>query len=231
MSRLPSLLRWDVTVQWRQGLYFAALFVVFIWGVVLTLLPPPARAVILPYGLFMDVSVIGLFFMAGALFLEKGDGVLAALVVTPLRRGEYLLSKLLSLTLLALLASVMVVLVAHGWRLNWGLLLLGVGFNAWLMTLFGFWLASRYDGVSDFLVPSFIYMAPSQLPALLYFGVWDHWLLYLIPTNPGMLLMAAAFQPVAAWQLVYAVVYGLIWCIIVTWMAVRAYERFVVRSK
>jgi fluoroquinolone transport system permease protein len=98
------------------------------------------------------------------------------------------------------------------------------------MTLLGFWLASRYSGISDFLVPSLVYMAPSQLPALTYFGVWDHWLLYLVPTQPAMVLLAAAFQPLPAWQIVYALGYGLLCCAVVTWMAVRAYERFVVRS-
>ena len=230
MSRFRALLRWDVTVQWRQGLYFAAAFVVAIWAVLLPQLPPAAREEILPYALFMDISVIGFYFMAGVLFLEKNDGVLAALVVTPLRRGEYLLSKVVSMTLLALVASSAVVLLVHGWRLNWGLLLLGVAINAWVMILLGFWLASRYAGISDFLVPSLVYMAPSQLPALVYFGVSHAWFLYLIPTQPAMVLLEAAFRPVPAWQLLYAVSYGLLACAVVAWLAVSAYERFVVRS-
>ena len=40
-------------------------------------------------------------FLAGLLLIEKGQGTLEGLIVTPLRSSEYLLAKILSLTVLA----------------------------------------------------------------------------------------------------------------------------------
>jgi fluoroquinolone transport system permease protein len=226
-----STLGWDLRIQFRQGFYYAALFVIGLWVLVLTQLPAEFTALFLPYIIFFDLSVFGFYFMAGMLFLEKGEGVLEALVVTPLRKREYLVSKALTLSLLALLVSAAVVLMVYGPGINWLLFVPGVMLNSWLLVLFGFILASRYDAVNEFLIPSIIYVIPSQLPAFWYFGIWDHWLLYLIPTMPSMLLIAGAFTPIAPWQVVYSLLYLGAACIGVTLWAERAFARFVVRGE
>lgn len=230
MNRLGSTMRWDLVNQYRQGFYIAAAFVVLLWAVVLWNIPPVASGLLLPFIIFFDLSVFGFYFMAGMLFLEKGDGVLQALVVTPMRSWEYLISKSATLALLAVVVSVGVVLLVHGPAVNWLLLIPGVALNSWLLVLVGFVLAVRYDAVNEFLIPSVFYMIPSQLPALHYFGIWDSPLLYLVPTMPSMLLLEGAFAPIAGWQIVYAFVYLLVACMAVTWWAQRAFARFVVRG-
>ena len=97
--------------------------------------------------------------------------------------------------------------------------------------LVGFILAARFDSVTDFLLPSIVYMIPSQMPALWYFDIWDHWLLYLVPTMPTMLLLAGSFQPIAGRQIVYSFLYLLLACAGVTWLARRSFARFVVRGE
>lgn len=231
MSRVLSTLRWDMLIQFRQGFYYAALFVIALWALLLSVLPDEAVDLFLPFVIFFDLSIFGFYFMAGMLFLEKGEGVLHALVVTPMRTTEYLVSKALSLAFLAVVVSVAVVLIGFGPRINWLLFIPAVAFNSWMLVLVGFVLATRYNAVNEFLIPSIIYMVPSQLPALWYFGIWDSWLLYLVPTMPTMLLLAGSFTPIAGWQIVYSFVYLIAACIFVTWWAQRAFERFVVRSE
>ena len=231
MKRLLSTMRWDLVNQWRQGFYLAAAFVITLWAVVFFYLPGGAVELFLPFVIFFDLSIFGFYFMAGLLFLEKVDGVLEALVVSPLRNWEYLVAKSATLALLAVLVSVAVVLIAHGPALNWLLFLPGVAFNSWLLVLVGFMLAARFDAVNEFLIPSILYMVPSQLPALWYFGIWDHWLLYVVPTMPSMLLLAGGFRPIAPWQIVYALIYLPAICGAVTWWARRSFDRFVVRGE
>lgn len=246
MTRLLSTLQWDVRSQVRQGIYLATLVVIGIWVATLAALPREAVAWLLPFAIFMDLSVFGLYFMADILYLEKSDGVLNAIVVTPLRRSEYLLAKLASLALLAVLATVIVVLAATlevdsmafgavsmgaARQVNWLWLLIGVVMNSWLMVLIGFLLAVRYNNISEFLIPSLVFMMPSQLPLLDYFGIWTHWLIYLVPTQPTMILIEAGLRPVPTWQVVYALIYlagagALVW-----WLALAAFDRFVIRNE
>lgn len=230
-QRMLSTIAWDVRLQFRQGLYYAGIFVIVVWLVVMSLLTPEFRALFLPFAIFMDLSVFGFYFMAGMLFLERGERVLEALVVTPMPRYGYLLAKITSLTVLSIVLSAVLVLLLHGPRLNWLLFILGVGLNSWLLTLIGFILAARYNGISDFIIPSIVYMIPSQLPLLYYFGIWDHWLLYLVPTQPAMLLIEGAFTPLAGWQIAYSVLYLGAAAAAVTPWAFRVYDRFIVRAE
>jgi fluoroquinolone transport system permease protein len=64
-----------------------------------------------------------------------------------------------------------------------------------------------------------------------YFGVWESWLLYLIPTQPAMLLIEAAFRPLAMWQLLYAFLYGALAGVVSSWVALRSFDEFVVRRE
>jgi fluoroquinolone transport system permease protein len=231
MNRLSSTVRWDITVQFRQGLYYAAAFVIVLWSLLLRQLPQEGVEWFLPFGLYIDLSVFGFYFMAGILYLEKGEGVLEALVVTPMRRGEYLSAKLISLTLITLLVSVAVVLFVWGIQLNWLMLILAVVLNSWLLTLTGFIIAARYDSINEFLIPSIVFMLPTQLPLLAYFGIWDSWLIYLVPTMPAMIMLEAAFRPVESWQLIYSLLYLPTAAVAVTFWARRVYDQFVVRGE
>ncbi len=231
MSRFATTFGWELRLQWRQGIYYAAAVVLLMWLVVMFALPLATCELLLPALLFLDVSIFGIYLMAGMLFLEKGDRVLQALVVTPMSRAVYLLSKLASLTLVAVVTSLLLTLIAYGASgVNWPMLILGTALNSWLMTLLGFILAARYNAISEFLVPSIFLLVPSQLPLLDYFGIWSGWLIYLLPTQPAMLLIGGAFTGLANWQLAYAVVYLVASCILVSWWALRVFERFVVAT-
>lgn len=229
MNRLATILRWDVTLQGRQGFYYAALVVTVLWCVVMLQLPPNGRAVLLPLIIFIDLSIFGFYFMAGLLYLEKGEGILEALVVTPLPRITYLLSKVISLTLLAVLIVVAVVLVTYGPAINWLVLVAGVVLNSGIMILVGFILAVRYRAISEFFIPSVIYLIPTQLPLLDYLGIWEGWPIYLVPTQATMLLIQAVFIPIAPWQYVYAISYLIVVAVVVMWWALRAFDRFIAR--
>ena len=136
-----------------------------------------------------------------------------------------------SLTLLAVLATVAVVLLTYRGTVNWPMLGVGVVMNSWLMVLVGFVVAARYNGISEFLIPSMLWMIPTQLPLLDFFGIWQHPVIYLVPTQATMLLIAAAFRSIEPWQFAYAIGYLAIAGAVVAVMALRAFERFVIRKQ
>ena len=63
MTRLWSSLQWDVRTQLRQGLYYAAIYIVVVWVIGLSLLPDSASEWLLPFAVFMDLSVFGVYFI------------------------------------------------------------------------------------------------------------------------------------------------------------------------
>jgi fluoroquinolone transport system permease protein len=227
MNRLINLTRWEVAIQRRQGIYYAAIFVILVWSAILFAVPDGAIQPLLISVLYLDLSIFGFFFMAALFYLEKGDRVLDGLVVTPMRSQDYLLVKAGTLTVVSILTGAAVSLIVYGPGLNWGWYALSVALMAGPASFLGFALATRYGGISDFLVSSILYVFLLQIPLVSYFGMVDFFGLYLIPSGPSMILLAAAFHPMPAWQIGFALIYGALVNLIAFWLARRAFERTV----
>jgi fluoroquinolone transport system permease protein len=230
MSRLLSSLRWETTIQWRQGIYYAAAFITLMWTAILYQVPEAGIGPLLVSVLFLDLSVFGFFFMAALYYLEKGDRVLEGLVVTPLRVGEYLITKIATLTLIAMVVGAIVTLLTYGARLNWGWYVIAVAAMSVPLTLLGFAIAARYTGINEFLLPAVIFLFVMQIPLIGYFGLWDHWLLYLIPSTPGLVLLQAAFETVPLWEIGYALIYLVALTVGSYWWASRMFENAIARK-
>jgi fluoroquinolone transport system permease protein len=223
-------MRWDWQLQWRQGLFAAALFVMLVWGGLFSQVNDVIAHYLLPVMLYIDLSVFGFFFMAGLLYLEKGEGVLAALVVTPLQGWHYLVAKLVTLTTTALLVSLIVVALVQREAVNWLILIEALVLNSLFFTLASFILAVRYDAIYEFIIPAVYLLGIAQLPFLDSFGIWHGWPLYLLPFQASLLLVRGAFEPLAGWQWLYALTYLTGWIGLGFVWALRVFDQFVVRG-
>ena len=233
MTRLVSTLRHDVLNQYREGFYFASVIVLITVGAVISFLPPGA-AVVVPAILLTNMLVATFVFLAALLLLEKGQGTLEGLIVTPLRSSEYLLAKVLSLTLLAVVENAAITSVAlmNGLltEVNWGWVLVGSAFSGSVYTLLGFLTVIRYQSLSDFMMPMVLVTALLELPAMICFGMPEYLALYLLPTHGPLLMFQSALEPVPAmpaWKLVYAVVYPSAWILASFFGGRRAFHKFI----
>jgi fluoroquinolone transport system permease protein len=231
MKRLLSTIRWDLQLQFRNGFYYASAFVAILFILILKGIP---NADIRPWwpALILENLVINSFyFMSGLVLLEKGEGTLEAQIVTPLRKWEYLLSKVITLGILAIVETWVMVVLVSGFRFNWFLLVLGILYLMAMYTLYGFFVVARYDSINEFLLPSALWTMGYSLPLLYYFGIWKSWFMLLHPMLAPLMLMQAAFEPVQTWQLVYGVLYASLWTTIAFYISLRAFDRFVIRKE
>jgi fluoroquinolone transport system permease protein len=235
MKRLLATMQTDLRLQLRNGFYIAAAFVVVVFVILLRQLPEASRSLGIPMLIYGNVLINGFLFVAGLVLLEKGEGTLEAQVVTPLRTGEYLASKIITLTLLSLVESALIVLLAIGLDVGWLALLAGVVLLTPLMVLAGFLLVSRYDTLNEFMFPAVGAIAVLSLPLLPAFGLLegllnDVWV-YVMPVEPSWLLLQAAVAPIESWQLVYGLLAGVLWVAISFLLAQRAFYRFVIMKQ
>jgi fluoroquinolone transport system permease protein len=230
ITRLVSTLHWDARLQFRNGFYYASAFVAVVFIVLLSQfsIHQKTLALLLPAILMQNILMNTFYFMAGIVLLEKGEGILEGLVVSPLRKGEYLLSKVITLTLLSLVEVMVVAIALYGFGFNLSLMAAGVVLLGIFFALLGFVAVARYESINTFLLPSVLMVTLLSIPLLDYFGLWQSWLVYLHPVQAPLLLMKAAFQPVAGWQLVYGVVYSVVWVGVTYAWSRRAFYRFVI---
>jgi len=232
MSRLSATLRLDAQLQARNNVYLiiavAALGLAFALRALFT---SEQLHFFMPLLALSGVSLTTYFLVGVLLLLERAEGTLDVVLVSPLRPGEYLASKLLTVTMLALVESVLLVGIAYGLGFSFLWLALGVMLRAGLVAAAGVAVVVRYRSMTRFLFPGVLFTLAFDLPVLWYLELWPTPLFYLWPTMPSLLLAKAAFLPVEPLQLVYACVYGVLALGAAMFWASRALDRFVVRGE
>jgi hypothetical protein len=104
MMAILNALRWDIVLQARNGFYWASAFLVVMIGALLMNVPDTVSAnaaVWVPAILAVNLQITTFFFVAGLMLLEREEGTLSALAVSPLSASGYLAMRTFSLTGLA----------------------------------------------------------------------------------------------------------------------------------
>jgi fluoroquinolone transport system permease protein len=153
-----------------------------------------------------------------------------ALLITPLRFGAYLAAKLITLTALSVVVSLIVTLVDYGTDVNGPALLIAVVLISLLLLLSGLISATPFPSISEWLLPSTGVIAVLSLPLIHYSGLWPHPAFYVIPTQGPMQLLGWAFGqvPMVAWQFAYAIAYPVAWIVVLSLAARRMFDRYIV---
>lgn len=223
MKRYLNILRWDFLLQWRYKLIAAGIFITAFYTVLLKQLPITALKTITPLIFFTDTAIIGFYFLGALIFFERSENTLEGLMVTPLKIKEYFISKIITLTVLALLMSLIITLFSYKDNLNIFLLITGISLMSCFYILIGFIAVVTVNSFSVYIMSSLIYFLALFIPLFDYFGIVNHWTMYLFPTQPCLLLLKAGFSSIKPWQTIYAIVYLTIWIYV---MAIIAYKIF-----
>lgn len=230
MSRFLSTMRLDLLQQLRYGFYYAAGFVTLLWIALLYSLPEAVEEIAVTFVVFTDLAAVGYVFIAGTVLFEKGEKTLFALLSTPLRFREYLASKIATLTALAIVMSLVVIGASYGFGFDPALLVLGVFFTSLISLLVGFIFVAPFDSISEYLIPGQLPTLVLVAPLVHFFGIWESPIFYLIPTQGSLLLLGGAFgiTQLFAWQIVYSVLYQLLWVAGLALLARWVFDRYIV---
>lgn len=227
MNRVLTALRWEMTLQFRNGFYYAIAFVLAFWLVLWTQLPRLDLSALMAGILMSNLLITTFYFMAGMVMLEKGEGSLEARVVTPLRSEEYLLVKVLALSALVLIENLLIAGLFTGFQFGLLPVALGLFMTGAIFILCGFLTVVRYDSINTYLLPSMGYTLLLMLPLVDFFGLWKSSLFYLHPIQAGVVLLNAGFQPIGTLEWIYGIGYSLLWLAIFFWLSRKAHRRFV----
>jgi fluoroquinolone transport system permease protein len=214
-NRLAAALRWEATLQARHRFYAVTAVVALVWVGLLHLLPPGVRAdpaALVPLFVLTNLQITAFYFASALVLLEKGQGIIAAFVTSPLRPGEYLLAKALTLTALGTAENALVVLLVYGTALAWEWLLLGTALLGALYVFLGLAVVARHAAINTFLMPSVGWITLFTLPLLGYYGVVPWWVFAWHPMTPALVLLEAGCRPVGEGLLTYGVLGCLGWC-------------------
>ena len=103
--RFKNLLRWDLRFQARYGFFLLYGFLTIFYTMVLFAIPQSWKEKAAAILIFSDPAAMGLFFMGAIVLLEKSQKVTSYFAITPLKAAEYVWSKVLSLSAIALVVA------------------------------------------------------------------------------------------------------------------------------
>jgi fluoroquinolone transport system permease protein len=213
--------RCDLELQARNGLYAATGLVLLVTVAALAALPPSGVARLLPAFALNGLAVTGFFFSAALTLLENAEGSTAARAVTPLRAGEHLGARALTLALLGVVQHTATGLVLLGPTPGILLLAVGVALTAAILTMAGFALAAGKDSLSALLLPSVPWLGLLMAPLVADVLDWRSPFLWLHPLQGPLTLMRAAVAPVAPGEIALGLALGVAWTVVALYAAQR----------
>lgn len=205
--RLLHAIRADIRFQIKQGFYLVYVIITLLYLVILSFLPHDLLPVALPLVVFSDPSVLGLFFIGGIILLEKVQGVLMVVVVSPLRTSEYILSKVISLAILSILAAFVISFFSSYEAINWLLLLMATILTSGIFTMSGIMINAGCETVNQYMLKTIPYMLLFVLPCFSLIGFPYSYLFTVVPSVAALRLMMGAYQGIAWFEAGALVVY------------------------
>jgi fluoroquinolone transport system permease protein len=192
--RLLNALCADIRFQFKQGFYLVYMMLTLVYMIILGQLPLEWKRVAVPLTVFSDPSMVGFFFIGAIVMLEKVQGILQYITVTPLRSIEYLLAKVISLTLVALSAGIMITLVTYHGAVNWPALVLSIVLTSSFFVLYGFIAAADCYTMNQYFIKMIPYMLLIVLPCFSVIGFPYSWLFNIFPSVAGLHLALGAYN-------------------------------------
>ena len=214
MTAFLTALRWDIVLQARNGFYWTTAFVVLMVGALLLAVPEAARVdagTWVPAIIASNLQITTFFFVAGLMLLERDEGTLTALAVSPFSPGAYLATRMITLTALGAVETILVVWIGFGASGSWFPVLAGTAALGVIYTGFGAAIVARYESVNSMLLPAAAFVALLLLPLLPHFGLAPRAPFLVHPIEPALTLIRAGYGESNGAMLVFGVVGSMVW--------------------
>jgi len=147
--RQRNLIAWDMRFQFKYGFYFIYVVLSILYILLLSAFPESWREKAAAILIFSDPAAMGLFFMGAIVLLEKSQGVLNAVAVSPVKTSEYIISKVVSLCIITEIVALVLALAAGGEHLL--LTLVGTALTSIIFTLIGIIAGTKVKSLNQFI--------------------------------------------------------------------------------
>jgi len=234
MSNLKNMLKWEFVLLYRYKIIHISILSVVLYFLTTQAIEDMNRPIFHSLLLFFDPAIIGIMFVGALVLFEKSENVLQALVITPMKTDDYLLSKITSLTILSVIsATIFMALMNIFGGIDFNILFLasGIILTSILLILFGFILVSRLKSINEYLLAMALLFLGLTFPPMLHLsGLYENMMFYLWPTHAAFIIFKGVFNAtgVETWEIVYGIFYQIFWIGLLYYLARRAFYKHII---
>jgi len=194
VTSILTLLKWDIILLYRNKLFHVSVAITLVYIALFYLLKSLGNLHIPLIILIYNDPVIISYMFSGVLWLtDRNQNTMQAISVLPLQKIDYLISKTLALSSLAVILAFIMSIAAVGTNFNPFHLITSVFFSSLMFCAFGFTLGSLSNNFLGFLMKSLPLFILSAIPMVILFDllspIWFSW----IPTLGGVMILQSAF--------------------------------------
>lgn len=165
--------------------------------------------------IFNDPAVIGLLFIGLGFLIEKNQRVLSVFMVAPQSMHAYLLSRMVSLTIIGTLCALGMAFFAKGLEFNIAQFTLGALSTCFIFSCIGLIIVSYSNEFLVYLLKSIPVLFAMALPMLNYFDITQVSAFQLLPVQGPLSLMAYSYNTSPAENsMILAVLGSVVWCVV-----------------
>ena len=211
---MKGLIKTEITLQWRQGFWLVYFVISALYILVLVNVPRENRMMVSLIMILTDTTMLGVLFIGALVLLEKQQAVIHSLFVTPLEPSRYVWSKCISLSLIAVVMSILVYLPVWEFSAYSLLLLLTVIFTAGTFAMLGLGLAAGVETINQYFG---IQMAVSMLfllPVVPYLLLDQHPAFLFLPYIASLDIMLGVLNPRPPWRMLSDLLFITAWGIL-----------------
>lgn len=208
---MKELLKKDMLLQWRQGFWLVYLVVSIIYVVILLNIPAENRMMVSLIMILSDTTMLGVIFVGALILLEKQQNVIQSLFVTPLKPSQYIWSKTLSLSLIAITMSILIYLPS--WKISAYTILLFFTtlFTAGIFVMLGMAVASGVDTINQYFGSIMAVSMLIVLPVVPYLLLDSHPAFLFLPYIASLDIMLGAVNPLPTWRIILDLLLLSVW--------------------
>lgn len=208
MKRFLHLVKGELVRLVKYKIIFFGILVSFIWVLIIYFTDEQTAISLAPSLVLMDAGLMSIILLGSGYFLEKQEGTLHAMLVSPMKLSWILAAKVISAIVVALISLFIVVgsvLIIYGNVLHFLPMLFYMIIVVLAHTSIGYWMALhandfmqmlvRYMGLALLLVSPILFMGLGMIPSGLEFIV------YLSPSYAGQTLFESTFKEVDTWRM------------------------------
>lgn len=191
---IARLFKQDVRFQFRHGFYYVYAFVTVIYISILLFIPLEFRSFWSTLIVFTDPGTLGFFFVGAIVMMERNQQLLTYLFITPVKLKKYLWSKILSLTFIAWLTSIVITYSVLGLTVSFIWLTIAVFLCSFFFTCCGLIISVDAPSLNHYMFRAIVCMLIFYIPVLHYLGWVSFRLFELMPSYSALFLLEHAIS-------------------------------------
>lgn len=179
MTRTIKLIGGDVRFQLKYGFYLLYGFFTLVYIAILYILPTEWKTDAASIIIFSDPALLGMIFTGVLLLFEKNERVINSIAVSPVKTGEYLLSKAVTLGFISLLTGVILGIAAGSIEYP-ARFIAALFFGSWVFTWIGLLVGTKINTLNQYilcLIPLLI-IVTSPVITYQFFNPHPAWLIH-----------------------------------------------------